>query len=426
MAPEETCHPAFPDAEEPLISYGLPFPETCRKHINEKFHASKIYIICSGSLARNTSNLQDLQHALSGKVAGVRIGLKPHTFISEVLQIVEDARKVDADLIITLGGGSLIDAAKAVAFVSKYPWHKSFSIQLPDVYQALGNDVHTESDLMALPHSSNPTPPANPPKCPIISITTSLSGGEFSNYAGVTRDRDDQKFQLSGPLKGPRLIIMDAKLALTTPLDIWLQSGFRAIDHCVEPFCNPNCVGVVREACIKGLQCLIPALLICKSDPSNAEARHQCQLGVPLAMTFIHIMVFPGASHGIGHMLGPLGVGHGHTSCILLPAVCKWNARQNVANVERQELMAKVFWDMDVARKRFEAQGLEQGKADLGDLIDAVARELGMPRSLEEVGVGRDKFEALAVNSLEDLCTKANPAKIDKKEQVLEILDMCA
>ncbi len=88
--------------------------------------------------------------------------------------------------------------------------------------------------------------------------------------------------------------------------------------------------------------------------------------------------------------------------------------------------MAKVFWDMDVARKRFEAQGLEQGKADLGDLIDAVARELGMPRSLEEVGVGKDKFEALAVNSLEDLCTKANPAKIDKKEQVLEILDMCA
>ena len=125
MAPEETCHPAFPDAEEPLISYGLPFPETCRKHNNEKFHASKIYIICSGSLARNTSNLHDLQQALSGKVAGIRIGIKPHTFISEVLQIVEDARKVDADLIITLGGGSLIDAAKAVAFVSNYPWDKS-------------------------------------------------------------------------------------------------------------------------------------------------------------------------------------------------------------------------------------------------------------------------------------------------------------
>lgn len=407
MSPKETCHPAFPDAEEPLISYGLPFSETCLKHVNEKFHASKIYLICSGSLAKNTSNLKDLEHALSGRVAGVRIGMKPHTFMSEVLDIIEDARKVDADLIVTLGGGSLIDAAKAVAF-------------------ALGNDVHTESDLMALPHVSNPTVPAKPPSCPIISVPTSLSGGEFSDYAGVTRDRDDQKFQFCKPLKGPRLIIMDANLALTTPLNIWLQSGFRAVDHCVESFCNLNCAAVIREACIKGLQCLIPGLLICKSDPSNAEARQKCQLGIPLALTPLHNVVLPGASHGIGHMLGPLGVGHGETSCILLPAVCKWNAKQSANNVERQELVAKVFWDIGVARERFEARGLEEGKADLGDLIDVIVRELGMPRSLKEVGVGREKFEALAVNSLEDTCTRANPAKIDKKEQVLEILDMCA
>ena len=219
---------------------------------------------------------------------------------------------------------------------------------------------------------------------------------------------------------------MDANLALTTPMNIWLQSGFRAIDHCVESFCNLNCVAVIREACIKGLQCLIPGLLICKFDPPNVEARHKCQLGIPLALTPLHNVVLPGASHGIGHMLGPLGVGHGETSCILLPAVCKWNGKQSANNVERQELMAKVFWDIDVARERFEARGLEEGKADLGDLIDVIVRELGMPRSLKEVGIGREKFEALAVNSLEDKCTQANPAKIDKKEQVLEILDMCA
>ena len=124
-------------------------------------------------------------------------------------------------------------------------------------------------------------------------------------------------------------------------------------------------------------------------------------------------------------MLGPLGVGHGETSCILLPAVCKWNAKQK-ANVDRQELMVKVFWDMDIAREKFEARGLQEGTADLGDLIDAVARELDMPRSLEEVGVGRDRFDDLAVNSLEDMCTQANPARIDRKEQVLEILHMCA
>lgn len=281
---------------------------------------------------------------------------------------------------------------------------------------------------MALPHASNLTAPANPPKCPIISIPTTLSGGEYSDFAGVTRDSDGQKFQFSNPLQGPRLIVLDANLALSTPLNIWLQSGCRAIDHCVESFCNLKRVVEVDDACVKGLQCLIPGLLICKADPSNAKARHDCQLGIPYAMTFmqfLHKGAMLGASHGIGHMLGPLGVGHGETSCILLPAVCKFNAEQG-ASVERQILMANVLWDIEVAREMFEARGLEEGKADLGDLIDAVVRELGMPRCLRDVGVGRDRFEDLAGNSLKDRFTLANPRRIDRMEHVLEILEKCA
>lgn len=115
---QETLHHAFANDQGPFISYGLPFPEACRKHVaDERFRAFRVYIICSGSLAKDTSNLKDLQQVLGHKVAGVRIGMKPHTFMSEVLEIVEDARELDADLIVTLGGGSLIDAAKVVAFV---------------------------------------------------------------------------------------------------------------------------------------------------------------------------------------------------------------------------------------------------------------------------------------------------------------------
>ena len=120
MAPMDSLYHAFPNDQGPLISHNLPFPEACRKYVDEKFHASKVYVICSGSLAKHTSNLKDLQHALGHKVAGVRIGMKSHTFISEVLEIVQDARMAHADLIITLGGGSLTDAAKVEAFVSCY------------------------------------------------------------------------------------------------------------------------------------------------------------------------------------------------------------------------------------------------------------------------------------------------------------------
>ncbi|KAF6227568.1 hypothetical protein HO173_012207 [Letharia columbiana] len=229
-------------------------------------------------------------------------------------------------------------------------------------------------------------------------------------YAGVTRDSDSLKLVFSSPTIGPALIILDANLAVTTPLNVWIQTGVRAIDHCVESFCNLKRVAGFDEACVKGLQRLIPALLLCKADPSNAKNATRLSTRHPGRHDAFTQRRRPRCQSRSGHRLGPLGVGHGITSCILLPAVCKWNAKQK-ANVERQKLMEKILWDIDAAREFFEARGLKKGEADLEDLIDAIVRE---------------KFEDLAVNALEDNCTQANPARIYKQEQVLEILEMCA
>ena len=101
----------------PWISYGLPFPEACAKHVAETFKASKVYIIASGSLSRNTDHVKRLQEALGDKVAGTRYGMKPHTLWSEILEVTADAKKVYADLLVTLGAGSLTDGAKIITTV---------------------------------------------------------------------------------------------------------------------------------------------------------------------------------------------------------------------------------------------------------------------------------------------------------------------
>ena len=101
----------------PWISYGLPFPEACAKHVANTFNASRAYIIASGSLSRNTNHVKRLQDALGGKVAGIRHGMKPHTLWSEILEVTQEAKQVEADLLITLGAGSLTDAAKIIALV---------------------------------------------------------------------------------------------------------------------------------------------------------------------------------------------------------------------------------------------------------------------------------------------------------------------
>lgn len=115
---QETVRPAFAGREEPRLSYGIPFPEAIARHVEHTFKASRVYIISSGSLARNTDALDRLKAALGDKVVGVRIGMKSHTLWSEVLEITNEAREKEVDLLVTLGAGSLTDGAKIISVVS--------------------------------------------------------------------------------------------------------------------------------------------------------------------------------------------------------------------------------------------------------------------------------------------------------------------
>jgi alcohol dehydrogenase class IV len=161
----------------------------------------------------------------------------------------------------------------------------------------------------------------------------------------------------------------------------------------------------------------------------EAKARLECQIGVSYAMLFLHRLVACGASHRIGHMLGPIGnMNHGQTSCILLPAVCKFNAKHSAANpgvLERQKIIRDTLWGISEASNLFEEGGLRKDESDLGDLIEAVVKGLGLKVRLGEVGVGREMFERLAEASLKDPFLVINCVPISKKEEVLEILEMC-
>ena len=149
----------------------------------------------------------------------------------------------------------------------------------------------------------------NPPSIPIIAIVTTLSGGEYSPFAGVTDDEDGVKYQFSGNCKGPALVILSEALAMTVPIRAWLASGMRAIDHCIEGLCTlqrPEKGWEEAEgAAIEGIRCLVPSLLATRNDPSDAQSRRLAQLGVKYSMVPLKNRVFKGASHAIGHFLGP-------------------------------------------------------------------------------------------------------------------------
>ena len=407
----EKLEPAFEDRAIPYIAYGAPFDFLAAQHIKDTLNASRVYIVCSTSLAKNTNALSRLQHSLQHagiEVVGTRTGFSPHTRWNQVVDCANDARPKNPEVIITLGAGSLTDAVKVICWM-------------------LANDIDTGEKLNEMLDKSK----ADQWKQPIVrqvAIPTSLSGGEYQALAGITRDDgSDEKCGFLPPAKNPSLVILDPELTTTTPERIWLSTGVRAIDHCVETLCSLQSNEKGDAAAEKGLKRLVPGLIRTKHDMKDADARFETMMGVIEAMDAVGSGVPLGASHAIGHQLGPLGVGHGETSCVNLPAVCKWNAAQN-ANNDRQSNCLKILLEDPVTRKLIEDKlGHESAeKADLGDVLDIIIRELGMPRTLKEVNVSRDKFDILAKNSLGDIWIQTNAKPITEKEQVLEILEMVA
>jgi maleylacetate reductase len=181
------------------------------------------------------------------------------------------------------------------------------------------------------------------------------------------------------------------------------------VDHCVEGICSNEAHPYADAQALRGLSLLTQGLARVKADPSDLQARLDCQLGSWLSMGPLASGVPMGASHGIGYVLGAVfDIPHGHTSCIMLPAVMRWNKS---ANAERQALIAAA---------------MGHPGEDAADVLDAFIAGLDMPRSLHAVNVGRDAFDRMAEQAMGTPWVPRNPRRIDGPAQVKEILELAA
>ncbi|KAH7083880.1 alcohol dehydrogenase [Paraphoma chrysanthemicola] len=395
----------------PYISSGRPFDDSCAKYIKDTLNASRAYVIASRSLTQNTNELDKLVATIGkDKVVGVRKGITPHSPWSEILSITAECRAADIDCLVTLGAGSITDAAKLIVL-------------------CLANAITTPKELARYSlETTDPPDEVKQPKITLICIPTSLSGGEYFSLAGGTDDAMNHKHGFLHSGMGVKLIILDPELCLTTPAYHWLSTGVRGIDHCVEALCSLDATTESDADAKKGLKGLVVGLLKCKDDEAgvDVQARSMCQDAVRYAMGNVRRGIPMGGSHAIGHQLGPLGVPHGITSCIMCPAVMKYNIKYGTSNpeiVRRQDKVKEILWaETDVA-KTLEAAGLSRGANDLGDLLDAIIRALGLPRTLTELNISKDKISALAERSLSDFWAKTNPVPLLEASQVQEILE---
>jgi maleylacetate reductase len=266
--------------------------------------------------------------------------MPPHTPREAVIAATNQARAANADLIVTVGGGSITDGAKAVQL-------------------CIANDIGTVEAIDTIRANKGVAPPLTAPSVRQISVPTTIAGGEFSAIAGVTNEATKVKEMLRHDLVMPRAAILDPAITVHTPEWLFLSTGIRAVDHCVEGLCSREAHPYTDAQAQKGLAMLAQALPRVKADPRDLDARMDCQIGTWLSMGPLSAGIPMGASHGIGYVLGAVyNVPHGYTSCVMLPSVMRWNKS---ANADRQAMVSAA---------------MGHPGEDAGDVLDAFIHEL--------------------------------------------------
>ena len=373
------------------VIYGIPLAEALAGEV-DRLDARAVYVLASGTLNRETDVVETIRRVLGDRLAGVCAKIGSHTPRTDVVAAANEARTAKADLILTIGGGSVTDAAKMVGL-------------------CLANDVTAPEQLDAFratvtPDGKAERPAVKAPSVRSIDVPTTLSAGEFTPFAGCTDTVRHAKESFSHPLMMPRSVILDPAVTVHTPEWLFLSTGIRAVDHAVETICSIAPTPFSDGTSLQALRLLAAGLPAVKANAADLEARLNCQMGAWMSIMGAHNGVPMGASHGIGHVLGgTAGVPHGYTSCVMLPHVLRFNAPENAD------------------RQKWVSEGLGRPNETAGDAVAALIAGLGLPATLRDVGVKPEQLDEISVGSMHDRWVHTNPRKINGPAAVRALLD---
>lgn len=375
-------------------------------HAIGQWGCRRVVLVYSKGLDANTDVVKNLKHKLGHFIVGGKAGIGAHSPYDDVLEIASLLNKTQADCLLSIGSSSYSDACKIARLMQANLDPNSLT---PESMEAIVNqDKGIVKDL-------------KDPHVRLILVPTSLSASEWNNVSSATNPMTQKKQHFASANSAPDLILLDPQVASTSPRKLWLSSGMRAVDHCIETMVNDRCTTVAFQEMEDALVILLKGLKKYKngeceeSQKELLQAISDCQLGSQDAMMGLLLWNIPmGLSHAIGHQLGSIcGVLHGVTSCIMLGPVLRYTHERDEKQREAQKRVLAV-WNR--------ALGLEEHS--LADAVENFVRMLGLPHTLKEVGVVQDEdIEKVAENTLTDVFG-AHIGVGGSKDQILDILNL--
>ena len=294
-------------------------------------------------------------------------------------QNVSDGVKVfNSDLndgVIAIGGGSALDAGKAIAFMSKQKESIWF-------FEDIG-DNWTHANLENMPK--------------VLAIPTTAGTGSETGRASLIIDEEaNTKKIIFHPSILPDLVILDPNLTISLPAHLTAATGMDALAHCIEAFCSPVYHPMAHGIAVEGIRNIKNNLVVAFKEPQNIEARAKMLVSSPMGSTAFQKGL--GAIHSLSHPINAVhDLHHGLTNAIFMPYVLKFN---QPAIESKLKLLSNY---LELKNTTFDG---------FIDWIIELRQELAIPHTLAELKVDFD-FESLAEMALVDPSTPTNPINMN-------------
>jgi alcohol dehydrogenase class IV len=299
---------------------------------DEARFADRVFVVTGRTLGEKTDLVRRVEGILGERHAGTFAGMGQHTPGGAVERASAEAEMAATDLLVSVGGGSVIDGAKAVARQLGYPGH--------------------------------------------VAVSTTLSGAEWAHRVGVTDEAAGKKAGFRDERAVPPVVVLDPEVTVYTPEGLWLSTGIRALDHAVEGVLYGGEHPITDATGLEGARRLVEYLPRSKRYPEDLEVRAQLQIAAWLAY-FGPANTPMGLSHELGRRIGAsYEVPHGVTSCITLaPSLDRMRER--------------------VRRDRWHALRGALG-GDPAERVGSLVEELGLPNRLRDFGVPEGDLDRIA------------------------------
>ncbi|CAN3131274.1 Iron-containing alcohol dehydrogenase [Mycobacterium sp. smrl_JER01] len=318
---------------------------------------------------------------------GVRVQswseLTPNPKDHEIAAGFQKYAEYGCDVIVAVGGGSVIDAAKGVAILA-----------------ANGGDI---LDYEGVDKAQMPIPPL------VVVPSTSGTGADVSQFCIVTDTTRNTKVTILGRALVPDVTVIDPRLLTTMPEWLNAATGLDALTHGVEAFVSLGHNQLTDHHALRAVQMVTDNLLPTIERPAEMPARVlMAQAALEAGLAFTNAIL--GAAHAMSHQVGGLlDLPHGVINGVLLPHVIRFNAE---ADPEPYKVIAGCLGVSDPRAPAAEAA------LALADRIDRFARDVGVPRGLAELGVSEDDLPRLAKTALQDACMSTNPRGADEAQML--------